>query len=895
MDELQPHTTLIGRQEQFRTIVDALGDPRHCGAIVAAPAGMGKTALLGAVMAAEAARFRFIPVAAGAAAGMDVPYAALTPMLARLPLGGEPLALDVLRTVLEFADADAGRRPVIVVDDADELDDGSASVIAQLAASGKVRTLASVRPGHSRGGELAAMAREGILRRVELKPLTPEEQDEFCRGALESPVLPAGIRLLGQASGGSPQRLALLLQEARRARCLVQRNGAWVLLGEPPEDSQALQDAARLELSPLDEAARSALLALALMGPARRDVVEQFLAPDVIDALAAAGYLDPGPADAGEPLLQLAPSLHPESLRRLAPVALKRRMHQWFTTRAAAAGLPQRQRLLAVRWALECGNPVAPEQLLAAAEEANACFRPGAALLAASAPGSAQAGPAAAVELARAGMYQGRFLAARASVLPVLDTADAPETVAAAAEIAVQLALLQGQGRAALEELADRWQAALSRLRGQAPAGTAVDGTGPELLRLQARSAGGRPADTLAELEQLVRGCTDLRLQLQALVLLAEIQSAAGLGAQCTATAARALDLLEGGSGPAPQAQLRIRLARQLLRTGELDAAERQLGVLESTMPEAMLVFGGTVDFLRAWLALKQGHVHRALEQLAVAVEGLRQYDPEQLLPYALGWAASAAALAEDRHASGRYLEEFAGLPHQGPPETSLLAQAYIESASALFESASAAVDRLADIARMLAAAGRPAAELEVRMLMVRLGDKAGLDEMIRCAGTMEGPEAKIYADFARAARARCGKQSLAAAARAADAGYLMLAAEAAAQSVRQFAADANHKLAREAGKFLQNLRRQWPGTDGLRLVDAPAGRQLTHRERDVAVMAASGTRAREIAERLGVSVRTVEGHIYRIYEKLDIRSREELAASFGQDTAAERHQVAPR
>jgi DNA-binding CsgD family transcriptional regulator len=53
----------------------------------------------------------------------------------------------------------------------------------------------------------------------------------------------------------------------------------------------------------------------------------------------------------------------------------------------------------------------------------------------------------------------------------------------------------------------------------------------------------------------------------------------------------------------------------------------------------------------------------------------------------------------------------------------------------------------------------------------------------------------------------------------------------------------------------------------------------LTVREREIANLVAAGLSNREIADRLTVSVRTVEGHLYRACIKLDISDREELAA----------------
>ncbi|MBZ4323656.1 response regulator transcription factor, partial [Streptomyces huiliensis] len=61
--------------------------------------------------------------------------------------------------------------------------------------------------------------------------------------------------------------------------------------------------------------------------------------------------------------------------------------------------------------------------------------------------------------------------------------------------------------------------------------------------------------------------------------------------------------------------------------------------------------------------------------------------------------------------------------------------------------------------------------------------------------------------------------------------------------------------------------------------VPAPraVGQELTSREREIAVLAASGLANREIAARLVVSVRTIENHLQRAYGKLGIDSRGDL------------------
>ncbi len=57
---------------------------------------------------------------------------------------------------------------------------------------------------------------------------------------------------------------------------------------------------------------------------------------------------------------------------------------------------------------------------------------------------------------------------------------------------------------------------------------------------------------------------------------------------------------------------------------------------------------------------------------------------------------------------------------------------------------------------------------------------------------------------------------------------------------------------------------------------------ELTRREREIAVLAASGLSSRQIAERLVVSVRTVDNHLQRAYRKLGVTRRQDLAQVLG-------------
>jgi DNA-binding CsgD family transcriptional regulator len=102
----------------------------------------------------------------------------------------------------------------------------------------------------------------------------------------------------------------------------------------------------------------------------------------------------------------------------------------------------------------------------------------------------------------------------------------------------------------------------------------------------------------------------------------------------------------------------------------------------------------------------------------------------------------------------------------------------------------------------------------------------------------------------------------------------------------------AGHKrLARETLARARPILHALGASTWVGLVDESLGRitgrrpsmgELTDAELRVARLAAGGARNREIAERLFMSVRTVEGHLSNIYAKLGIRSRTELAVVLG-------------
>jgi DNA-binding NarL/FixJ family response regulator len=182
-----------------------------------------------------------------------------------------------------------------------------------------------------------------------------------------------------------------------------------------------------------------------------------------------------------------------------------------------------------------------------------------------------------------------------------------------------------------------------------------------------------------------------------------------------------------------------------------------------------------------------------------------------------------------------------------------------------------------ADLARE---AGSRAYEVLAWQTAVQLGEPtSALSRLTVLAGL--SPRAEVALAHARALADVDGKALLEAATAWDRLGDLVAASDAAAQ-----AADV-HRLQGRQGSALTaaSLAERLAGRSGAHtpaLAVAARPLPLTVREREIAALAARGLSNKEIAERLTVSVRTVEGHLYRAGHKLGVSERAAFRAVLG-------------
>src|SRR5699024_556393 len=133
-----------------------------------------------------------------------------------------------------------------------------------------------------------------------------------------------------------------------------------------------------------------------------------------------------------------------------------------------------------------------------------------------------------------------------------------------------------------------------------------------------------------------------------------------------------------------------------------------------------------------------------------------------------------------------------------------------------------------------------------------------------------------LLAEHAAALRAEDGPRLEAVADRFAERGLQVLAAEAATQAAGAHRQAGSTDGARRAAARAGALRAGFDPVSTPALQETPAANPLSRRELDVARLAAHGLSNAEIAERLVLSVRTVESHLYQAFGKLGVERRGE-------------------
>jgi DNA-binding CsgD family transcriptional regulator len=266
----------------------------------------------------------------------------------------------------------------------------------------------------------------------------------------------------------------------------------------------------------------------------------------------------------------------------------------------------------------------------------------------------------------------------------------------------------------------------------------------------------------------------------------------------------------------------------------------------------------------------------RAIEQALAALNA--ESSLPWRLPARLLLARAYAALGQPEPAARVLADaaEHTGLQVAIHDPALMIAQAWLVAARGGDRTAADAARKAADAARSV---GQYALEAEALHHAARFGDRTVASRLAELAKRVAGPVVKIQAAHAAALAAKDADELDAVSAQFEDAGVLLSAADAAAQAAVLYEADQRTRDAAESTSRAKELALACGGASSPALRAAVRPLPLTEREREIALLIAEGLSSRQIADRLTLSMRTVEGHVYRAFIKLGVSDRDELSA----------------
>lgn len=844
------------------------GAGRRSGVVIAGAPGVGKTWL-----AREALR-------RAEASGERTKWVVGTESARALPLGAfigllgdamsDPLT-NVRRVITSFVAQQHRRRVVVVVDDAHLLDGLSALVVHQLAQSGGTRLVVTVRTGGEEPDAVTALWKDGLLARLDLEPLSAAATREVIESALGGPVDARSASLFRQLTRGNTLFLRQLLADQIAAGRMRKSAGVWVWDGDVAVSAN-LSDTVGRQMGRLSPRVAMVVDTLSQCEP---------LAVDVLCDLVCRHDL------------AVAEGMGLVSVERTAGGLMARLAHPLFgELRRAGVG---EMHLSAIR------GRVATR--LAEDEDADMQATVRRALLALESDLDPE--PELYLESAR-----------HAMTLLDLGLADRFATAAAQAGVhgaagvrAMNLVLLgRGeQAEQALRELAD----------------------GPDDLEpgrnywASVRAANliwmlSKPEEAAVILEGLA---ANQEMPAQAAARLAVQACLDAVAARCRLATERACAALD--SGLLTDFHAMLASLAFIMAMGALGEVDELVAVADQALQRATTSF--QASHMRFWFGAVYGRACRLtgridefsstaqrLADSARDVPGLAYANLASLLgnaALARGAVAEAAALIHEAAAGVQIHSITTGLR---PASYFALAEAhaklgqpdeandavdkaracvppgflFMHTALSLAEGwAMAASGRLGEAveiaqqaARLARVRGQPTHELACIQAAAQWGDSSQAARARELAGALSLPIADAVAVHEETLLAGDGEGLLAASALYRRVGDRVAAADAAAQASVAFTANQQSKRGLYAAALARELADECGGlcTPALR---TPVGIKLSGRQRDVVELVVAGRSNRQIAEKLVMSVRTVEGHVYRACQRVGAGSREELAS----------------
>ena|SRR5215469_2868503 len=867
---MMSHWPIVGRQVELATFERALPSGEAAGLMIAGRPGVGKTRLADECQReATAAGHPTERVTASRTTAL-VPLAAVAGLLAgglgqRGPDGQLDTGALFDQTAKALRARYGGRRPVIIADDAALLDSASQALLGYLAVRGAIFLITTVRTGEPLPDALASLWREGRLERMDLEDLSRADVGTLLASALGGPIEAGTLREFWEITRGNPLYVRELVMASRESGALVERSGVWNL-ERPAPNTARLADLIEQRIGALTPDACAVVELLAWCQPLELSYLETIAPSGVLESLERAGLVTIAVSE-GE--VHLAHPMYGKVIRAVMPRSRARTL------------------LLAEADRLEATNPGDPAALRIAMWRLDAGERPDTDVL---------------IRGARLARYAHDFRIVR-RLMEAIPSADLDADGAlllgeALYELGAfdraERVLRNGQQLRCDEQVALRlvatraknaqWGlckpemalAIISAARQVITSQPWVDG----LVAAEASvmTFSGQPEGALSVLEELTG--TDRRTQVQRAIAAAPALALIGRTAEAVRVAeAGHADHVALGGEPAiahPAMHL-VNQAFALSEAGRLAEAER------IARAGAELVASNRVYIAQIFFAANLGRVALLQGRLATAgryyaeaaglAEASRFAGPRRL---ALSGLAVAHAMRGEADVAARVLAERDTLPpfgFRGPEQE--LAEAWTALASRRPREAAA---RFRDAACHAAQTGNRTAEAWILHDLNRTCGEDTSARLRELACECDSPLVSGRARHAEALRASDAHELAGVADDFEALGAMLLAAEAMSAAADALSRAGERRASTAARQRASVLAASCEGAATPGLSQAAAAAVLSQREREIGMLAARGLSSQDIADRLYLSVRTVNNHLQHIYTKLGISSRAGLA-----------------
>ena len=866
---------VVGRDDELALVDDLLGPRDSAGVVIAGSAGVGKTRLLDEALVRASGRGLRTMRAVATAAARSIPFGALSHLLPDTlsSQAGLRNLIGVAASAIAGTEEDATTTPLLAVDDAHNLDDHSAALLHHLALSRRARVALTVRTGEPVPDAVTSLWKDSLCERIELQPLSSSEVGDLLVLVLGGMVDEGAVQRAATASGGNALYLRELVLGAIDSGALVRTGDVWRWKGALALTTR-LSELIETRLASLTETERRALEIASTADVLESRLFEDIVGADVAESLERQGLLQSWTGER-RAFVRVCHPLYGEAIRATTPEVRLRTIYTELSDAIQAAGARRRGDLLRIAtWSVDAAVAADPQMLVAAAQRAIAMLDPVLGERLVRAAVQSGGGFGAEMLLGQAIWMQGRPDDAEREFARI--AADAPDEMTRAIATGTRAQVLfWALGRHdATVDLMTELELGMSEgeLRDEVTANRAY------FLFYAGRVREGR------ELAEALNDRPSLPPRTRVLALAPLIWSLIEAGRP-----SEALELMRvrredviAGTLHLPWAGI-VQSGPKLFaaaNTGDVAGIEVEMNRLndEALEREAdwlrgyALVGYGWASVLRGDVCTAATHLHQALPLVGeVEVGGGKEL--------ATGLLAQALGMQGDADGAGEVLQRVplpVSLTMGG-----LMQEGRVWAAAARGEVSSAIAIAL-DVASSPTSEESVVSSLWLLHAAARVGGASDVAARVeRSAGSVEGPRAAATAQHV-AALARGDAAALdGAAASFADLGFLLVAAEAATEAARIYAKGGLRASAQASRERAAAFAARCAGARTpflLELSDSP----LSPREREIATLAARGLSNADIADRLVLSVRTVENHLRAVFAKLGVSSRRELGAILG-------------